>query len=91
MKDKSSFDDMEMPEVSTTPIDGMTDEQWAARNERQGRIIRRVCAVAAGLAMGLVVTSRFNLSAPYSLLASWLIIVGLVLLFLGLAERDKNG
>jgi hypothetical protein len=71
MRDKSSFDDLEMPEVSTTPIDGMTDEQWAARNERQGRIIRRVCAVAVGL-------------------ASWFVIVGAVLYFVGIFERGDD-
>ena len=88
MRDKPSFDDVEMPELTTTPIDGMTDEQWAARNERQGRIIRRVCGVLVGLAVGSVLVSRFGTSSPYHLLANWLVIIGSVLLFVGLFERS---
>ncbi len=36
-QDNPSFDDVEVPEVVVTRIDGMSDEQWAARNDRQGR------------------------------------------------------
>jgi hypothetical protein len=45
-RENPSFDDVEPPEVATTPIDGMTDEQWAARNERHGRRV--------GLAFGAI-------------------------------------
>jgi hypothetical protein len=90
MRDKRSFDDVEMPEAATTPIDGMSDEQWAARNERQGKIIRRVCAVAVGLAVGLVFASRFAIASPYYVLASWFVIVGSVLLAWALVERGDD-
>jgi hypothetical protein len=41
--DRPSFDDFEAPPVVTTPIDGLTDEQWAARRQRGERIVRVVC------------------------------------------------
>ena len=92
MNDKPLFDDIEAPEVVTTPIDGMTDGEWAARNERQGKIIRRVFAGAIGLAVGLVATSELALTSPLYVLASWLVIFGVMLYVIALAERhDGSG
>jgi hypothetical protein len=45
--EKASFDDIEPPVVVTTPIDGMTDEQWAWRNERDGRRVALVFGLLA--------------------------------------------
>ena len=42
MRDRPAFHEVEPPPVVTGPIDGMTDEQWAARNERREAGYRRV-------------------------------------------------
>ncbi|HEY2630423.1 MAG TPA: hypothetical protein VGI57_14930 [Usitatibacter sp.] len=89
MKDKASFDDVEAREVVTTPIDGLTDEAWAARNERQGRVIRRTVSILVGLAVGVAAAALFG-DSPLQLLAKWLVTIGSALLAFGLAEREAR-
>jgi len=88
--EKASFDDIEAPEVETTPIDGMTDEQWAARNERHARIFRLVGGVLFGLAGGLVLVTRLSPSSPHYLLGAIFVVVGSVLMFVALASRGDD-
>ena len=90
MRDKPGFDELEPPEIVPTPIDGMSDEQWAERNERHARIIRIVGGVLFGLAGGLVLVTRLSPSSPHYLLGAVFVVVGSVLLFVALALRGDD-
>ena len=50
--DKPSFDDVEPPPIVTTLIDGMSDEQWAARLARRERRWRMAFGAVFGAAVG---------------------------------------
>jgi hypothetical protein len=52
VREKPSFDDIELPPVVTTPIDGMTDEQWAARLDRRERRWRMAFGAVFGTVVG---------------------------------------
>lgn len=52
MRDKPSFDDVEPPSIVTTPIDGLSDAQWAARLERRERRWRMAFGALFGAGVG---------------------------------------
>jgi hypothetical protein len=87
LRDKPSFDDVELPEVVTSRIDGMTDAEWAARRERSERRFRAVFGAVLGGFVGLGVGLR---AASGSYLAGALIIGGCVLLFSALLSRSGH-
>lgn len=95
MKDRPAFHDVEPPPVVTSPIDGMTDEQWAARNERRGERYRRVLGtimgIVFGLFFGLLAVSRLNPGARHYGLAVLLVLGGSVLLFVTLFRSGREG
>jgi len=96
VRDRPAFHEVERPAVVTTPIDGLTDGEWAARNERRGRRIRRALGLAlgvvAGLFFGLLSASRLDPGARHYTAAFFLVVGGCVLLFVSLftSERERE-
>ena len=88
MRDKPSFDDLEPPVVITTPIDGMTDEEWAARRERNERRWRIAFGVLLGALVGLFASLRTSFSG--SLLATALVVAASIAIFAGLFAQQRH-
>ena len=93
---RPTFDEVEPPRVETTPIDGLTDEQWAERNERRGEVIRRISGVAFGVAFGIftgfLAVTRLNPGVPHYDLAVCLVMAGCVIAFVAIftSKRDRD-
>ena len=94
MRDKPAFHELEPPAVVTTPIDGLTDEEWVERNERRGRVIRRISGIVFGIAFGLfagfVAISRLDPSAPYYDVAVCLVMGGCLLAFVTIFTSSRE-
>lgn len=94
MRDRPAFHEVEPPPVVTSPIDGMTDEQWAARNERRGTMYRRVLGTIMGIAFGILfgfsAASRLDPGARHYGLAMALVYGGCILLFVTLFTSNRE-
>ena len=88
--ERPSFDDLEPPEILTSPIDGLTDAQWSRRHERRERLVRAACGIVFGLFFGALAVTRLSPAAPHYLLGSWLVMGGSILLFVTLLVRRKD-
>ena len=78
MRDRPAFHEVEPPRIVTGSIDGFTDEQWAARNERRAARYRRVFeAMFVASALATFVVSVW----PIPALPGWLWL-GLALVWL---------
>ncbi|HXF80234.1 MAG TPA: hypothetical protein VN598_15310 [Usitatibacter sp.] len=94
MRDRPAFHEVEAPPVSPGAIDGMTDEQWAARNERRAERYRRVLGTIMGLVIGLffglAAASRLDPGARHYGIAALLVIGGSILLFVTLLTSNRE-
>ena len=88
MRDRPAFHEVEPPMVVTSVIDGMTDKQWAAGNERRGarysRVMATIAGVVVGFFFGILAVSRLDPEARHFWLAFGLVMGGSVLLFVTL-------
>ena len=86
-----SFDELEPPPASTSPIDGLTDVQWVARREKRERHFRIVCGVIFGGVVGLLSIWHWGVVRSRSGLGTLLVIGGSMILFATLfAQRRDN-
>jgi hypothetical protein len=90
LRDKPSFDDLEPPVIVTTPIDGMSDEEWAERNLRGERRVRVAFGIAIGLFIGLVSILHLRLLSSRSALPALLVVSGCMLLFAVLFAQRRD-
>jgi hypothetical protein len=92
LRDKPSFDDVEPAVIVTTPIDGLTDAQWAERRIRGERRVRFALGLAFGLFIGLVSIWHWGLWERRTALAALLVISACMLLFalLFVQRRDDD-
>jgi hypothetical protein len=93
-QERPTFAEVEPPRVEVTPLDGLTDEEWAQRNERRGRVIRRVLGfflgTAFGLFAGLLAVTRLNAGSRHYDLAVWLVMGGCLVAFVALFMSEED-
>ncbi|HSS28204.1 MAG TPA: hypothetical protein VLL50_09630 [Usitatibacter sp.] len=94
MRDRPAFHEMEPPAVETSAIDGMTDEEWASRNERRAALYRRVFGTIIGIAFGILfgtfAASRLDPMARFYGVAILLVYGGCILLFVTLFVSSRE-
>jgi hypothetical protein len=90
LRDKPSFDDLEPPVIVTTPIDGLSDEEWAERRIRRERRARMAWGLAFGLCVGLLSAWHWGLVGPRLAAAALLVIGGSMLLFALLFAQHRD-
>ena len=93
MRDKPSFDDLEPPPIVTTPIDGLTDEQWAARLERRERRWRMAFGAVFGAVIGtaaLFPAWPWILARARPTLSFLLVVTGCAILFAKLLAQRRD-
>jgi hypothetical protein len=90
MRDKPSFDDLEPPAVTPTPIDGLSDEQWAERRLRKERVVRIACGIALGCFLGMLSVWHWGLLHGRSRLPALMVLGGSVVLFASLFAQRRD-
>jgi hypothetical protein len=90
VRDKPSFDDIEPPVIVTSPIDGLTDEQWAERSRRRAQVVRIVFGSVAGLIVGSIAVLHWGLAHRRFGMAALLVLGGCMVLFASLAAQDRG-
>jgi hypothetical protein len=89
---RPTFDEIEAAPVATSRVDGLTDAQWIAREERRERNFRAVCGLVFGALVGALSVWHWGLVRSRSGLATLLVVGGSMALFAALfvQRRDRE-
>ena len=90
MRDRPDLDEIELPAREPTPINGLTDAEWARRRLRREWIFRVFFGLAFGFVVAVLAIWHWGLFLPRMRLASILVIGGSMILFATLFARRRD-
>jgi len=90
MRDRPEFVELEPPPARPTRIDGLTNEQWAARRLARERRWRIGCGLLLGLLVGLFAIWHWGFLGERFRIAAGLVVVGSMVLFAALFARRRD-
>jgi hypothetical protein len=90
VRDRPGFDELEPPAREPARLDGLTEEEWAARRLRRERLFRAIFGLAFGFGVAVLAIWHWGLFQPRMRVASAFVIAGSMILFATLFARRRD-